>query len=55
MTDPDCPECGYDVSCDLPDLLRKADFTRFECPECGTPLTASVTRIIVVELDEDDE
>jgi ribosomal protein S27AE len=27
-----CPKCGYAIT---PDKIRRIDFERMECPECG--------------------
>jgi ribosomal protein S27AE len=30
--DKTCPKCGFTIT---PDLVKRVDFERIECPECG--------------------
>jgi ribosomal protein S27AE len=32
-----CPKCGFTI---IPDLVKRVDFERIECPECGETFEA---------------
>jgi ribosomal protein S27AE len=37
--DKTCPKCGFTIT---PDLVKRVDFERMECPNCGERLSPSV-------------
>jgi hypothetical protein len=47
-----CPHCGTDLTYTLRDVLRKTDYSPFECDKCKTDLIATATRTISVDYDK---